>query len=99
MSFSQYLLAWVEADSETSRLLIVLKKIGFDDRFAVLVHNFLMISNPLHYSCWRMNLLKSKKVTMEMLMDDMMLMVDLRPKYQSVKILLLWQYRFRKLEI
>ena len=88
MSFSQYLLAWVEADSETSRLLIVLKKIGFDYRFAVLVHNFLKISNPLHYSCWRMNLLKSKKVTMEMLMDDMMLMVDLRPEYQSVKILL-----------
>lgn len=66
-------------------MLIVLKKIDFDDRFAVLVHNFLKISNPLHYSCWRMNLLKSKKVTMEMLTDDMMLMVDLRPEYQSVK--------------
>ena len=89
MSYARYLLAWVEADSATSRLLIVLKKIDFDDRFAVLVHNFLKISNPLHYLCWRMNLLKSKKVTMEMWMDDMMLMVDLRPEYQSVKILLI----------
>ena len=70
-------------------MLIVLKKIDFDDKFAVLVHNFLMISNPLHYSCWRMNLLKSKKVTMEMLMDDMMWMVDLRPEYHSVEILLM----------
>ena len=89
MSFSQYLLAWVEADSETSRLLIVSKKIDFDDMFAVLVHNFLKISSPLHYLCWRMNLLKSKKVTMEMLMDDMMWMVDLRPEYHSVEILLM----------
>ena len=89
MSFSQYLLAWVEADSETSWLLIVLKKIDFDDMFAVLVHNFLKISSPLHYLCWRMNLLKSKKVTMEMLMDDMMWMVDLRPEYHSVEILLM----------
>ena len=89
MGYAHYLLAWVEADSETSRLLIVLKKIDFDDKFAVLVHNFLKISNPLHYSCWRMNLLKSKKVTMEMLTDDMMLMVDLGPEYQSVKILLI----------
>ena len=89
MSYARYLLAWFEADSATSRLLIVLKKIDFDDRFAVLVLNFLKISNPLHYLCWRMNLLKSKKVTMEMWMDDMMLMVDLRPEYQSVKILLI----------
>ena len=89
MSYARYLLAWVEADSETSRLLIVLKKIDFGDRFAVLVHNFLKISNLLHDLCWRMNLLKSKKVTMEMWMDDMMLMVDLRPEYQSVKILLI----------
>ena len=36
---------------------------------------------------------------MEMLTDDMMLMVDLRPKYQSVKMLLLWQCKFRKLEL
>ena len=89
MGYAHYLLAWVEADSETSRLLIVLKKIDFGDRFAVLVHNFLKISNLLHYLCWRMNLLKSKKVTMEMWMDDMMLMVDLTPEYQSVKILLI----------
>ena len=89
MGYAHYLLAWVEADSETSRLLIVLKKIDFGDRFAVLVHNFLKISNLLHYLCWRMNLLKSKKVTMEMWMDDMMLMVDLKPEYQSVKILLI----------
>ena len=89
MSYARYLLAWVEADSETSRLLIVLKKIDFDDKFAVLVHSFLKISNPLHYSCWRMNLLKSKKVTREMLTDDMMLMVDLKPEYQSVKILII----------
>ena len=89
MGYAHYLLAWVEADSETSRLLIALKKIDFDDKFAVLVHSFLKISNPLHYSCWRMNLLKSKKVTMEMLTDDMMLMVDLRPEYQSVKIILI----------
>ena len=70
-------------------MLIVLKKIDFGDRFAVLVHNFLKISNLLHYLCWRMNLLKSKKVTMEMLMDDMMWMVDLRPEYHSVEILLM----------
>ena len=89
MSFAHYLLAWVEADLATSRLLIVLKKIDFDDSFAVLVHNFLKISNPLRYLCWRMNLLKSKKVTMEMLMDDMMLMVDLRPEYHSEEILLM----------
>ena len=89
MRYGRYLLAWVEADSETSRLLIVLKKIDFGDRFAVLVHNFLKISNLLHYLCWRMNLLKSKKVTMERLMDDMMLMVDLKPEYQSVKMLLI----------
>ena len=89
MGYAHYLLAWVEADSETSGLLIVLKKIDFDDRFAVLVHNFQKISSPLHYLCWRMNLLKSKKVTMERLMDDMMLMVDLKPEYQSVKMLLI----------